>query len=191
MFLGHGAQFKNLKFKNLFLNPKKNLNFNSIVGQVGMGKSSLLSAMLGEMVKLSGHINTHGRVAYVPQQAWIQNGTVEYNIMFGKDHDKAKYKKVLASCALEPDLKMLPGGDQTEIGEKGINLSGGQKQRISMARAVYSDGDLYLLDDPLSAVDAHVGAHMFTEVIGSTGLLKGKTRILVTHRYISIDIVRN
>ena len=114
-----------------------------------------------------------GRVAYVPQQAWIQNATVEYNIYFGSKADKSRYRKVLDACALVPDLQMLPGGDQTEIGEKGINLSGGQKQRISMARAVYSDGDLFLLDDPLSAVDAHVGAHMYEKVLSSkTGLLR-------------------
>lgn len=153
----------------------------AVVGQVGAGKSSLLNAILGEMIRNGGQINTRGRVAYVPQQAWIQNATVEYNIHFGKPKDAARYKSVLEACALTPDLKMLPGGDQTEIGEKGINLSGGQKQRISMARAVYSDGDLYLLDDPLSAVDAHVGAHMFEKAIGPKGLLAGKTRVLVTH----------
>jgi len=114
-----------------------------------------------------------GRIAFVPQQAWIQNGTVEYNIYFGSEANKSRYRKVLEACALVPDLQMLPGGDQTEIGEKGINLSGGQKQRISMARAVYSDGDLFLLDDPLSAVDAHVGAHMFDKVLSSkTGMLR-------------------
>ena len=118
------------------------------------------------MDRVSGNINTRGSVAYVPQQAWIQNGTVEYNIHFGKPSDKKRYDKVLEACALVTDLKILPGGDQTEIGEKGINLSGGQKQRISMARAVYNNGDLYLLDDPLSAVDAHVGAHIFENVIG-------------------------
>lgn len=125
-----------------------------------------------------GHINTRGSIAYVPQQAWIQNGTLKYNIEFGHQIDAAKYQKVLEACALVPDLKMLPGGDMTEIGEKGINLSGGQKQRISMARAVYAEGDLYLLDDPLSAVDAHVGAHMYEKVIGAKGLLKVIERLL-------------
>ena len=105
--------------------------------QVGSGKSSLLNAFLGELVRIGGHINTKGRVAYVPQQAWIQNGTLEYNIKFAHGSDRDRYQRVLDSCALLPDLKMLPGGDQTEIGEKGINLSGGQKQRISMAR--YTD----------------------------------------------------
>ena len=154
----------------------------AVVGQVGAGKSSLLNAFLGEMVRTSGAINVKGQVAYVPQQAWIQNGTVEYNIQFGQGKDEKKYKSVLDSCALVPDLEMLPGGDQTEIGEKGINLSGGQKQRISLARAVYSEGDLYLLDDPLSAVDAHVGAHIFDHVLSPVkGLLRDKTRVLVTH----------
>ena len=153
----------------------------AVVGQVGAGKSSLLSALLGEMETKKGSVNLNGTTSYVPQQAWIQNATVQYNITFGKEFDRQLYNKVLDSCALKPDLKMLPGGDQTEIGEKGINLSGGQKQRISMARAVYNDGQIYLLDDPLSAVDSHVGAHIFEKVIGHEGLLQGKTRILVTH----------
>ena len=104
-----------------------------------------------------------------------------YNITFGKKLKQELYDRVLDACAMVTDLAMLPGGDQTEIGEKGINLSGGQKQRISMARAVYSNGGLYLLDDPLSAVDSHVGKHIFEKVIGPKGLLKKKTRILVTH----------
>ena len=106
---------------------------------------------------------------------------MKYNINFGKPFDPKLYDKVLGACALKPDLKMLPGGDQTEIGEKGINLSGGQKQRVSMARAAYNGGGLFLLDDPLSAVDAHVGKHIFEQVIGPRGLLRNKTRLLVTH----------
>ena len=113
------------------------------------GKSSLISAMLGEMNIVSGSVNTNGKIAYVPQQAWMQNETLKNNITFGKKYNDNLYKKVIESCALIPDLQILQGGDQTEIGEKGINLSGGQKQRISMARAVYSNSDLYLLDDPL------------------------------------------
>ena len=105
--------------------------------------------MLGEMNVISGHINTSGKIAYVPQQAWMQNETLKNNILFGKKYNENLYKKVIESCALIPDLQILQGGDQTEIGEKGINLSGGQKQRISMARAVYNNGDIYLLDDPL------------------------------------------
>uniref|UniRef100_A0A8B9JZP1 ABC-type glutathione-S-conjugate transporter n=1 Tax=Astyanax mexicanus TaxID=7994 RepID=A0A8B9JZP1_ASTMX len=153
----------------------------AVVGAVGSGKSSLVSALLGEMHSLSGSVNIKGDVAYVPQQAWVQNATLRDNVLFGSDPDERRFCRVLEACALEPDLDLLPAGVQTEIGEKGINLSGGQKQRVSLARAVYSSADIYLLDDPLSAVDAHVGKHLFEKVIGPRGLLKDKTRILVTH----------
>ncbi|KAL4706573.1 hypothetical protein ACJJTC_015771, partial [Scirpophaga incertulas] len=153
----------------------------AVVGAVGSGKSSLLSALLGEMNKVSGRINITGEIAYVPQQAWIQNATLQDNILFGKALDKNRYNTVITVCALKPDFEVLPGGDQTEIGEKGINLSGGQKQRVSLARAVYYDADIYYLDDPLSAVDSHVGKHIFEKVIGPNGMLKGKTRVWVTH----------
>uniref|UniRef100_A0A8C5JVZ0 MRP2 protein n=1 Tax=Junco hyemalis TaxID=40217 RepID=A0A8C5JVZ0_JUNHY len=153
----------------------------AVVGPVGSGKSSLVSAMLGEMENIKGHINIQGSLAYVPQQAWIQNATLKDNIIFGSEVDEARYQQVLKACALLPDLELLPAGDQTEIGEKGINLSGGQKQRVSLARAVYSDADIYVLDDPLSAVDAHVGKYLFEHVLGPKGLLQKKTRILVTH----------
>ncbi|KFP32343.1 Canalicular multispecific organic anion transporter 2, partial [Colius striatus] len=153
----------------------------AIVGHVGCGKSSLVSALLGEMEKLEGEVAVMGSVAYVPQQAWIQNATLKNNILFGQAHNEQKYQNVLEACALKTDLEVLPGGDQTEIGEKGINLSGGQRQRVSLARAVYSNSDIYLLDDPLSAVDSHVAKHIFDKVIGPDGVLKGKTRILVTH----------
>ncbi|XP_066599372.1 multidrug resistance-associated protein 1 isoform X2 [Prorops nasuta] len=153
----------------------------AVVGTVGSGKSSMISALLGEMEKLSGRVNTKGSIAYVSQQAWIQNATLQDNVLFGKPMNKSLYNRVIEACALSPDLKMLPAGDQTEIGEKGINLSGGQKQRVALARAVYNDSDVYFLDDPLSAVDSHVGKHIFDNVIGSTGLLKKKTKILVTH----------
>ncbi|XP_076072760.1 multidrug resistance-associated protein 1-like isoform X1 [Mytilus galloprovincialis] len=153
----------------------------AVVGQVGCGKSSLLSAILGEMDTISGKVNVKGSMAYVAQQAWIQNTTLQNNILFGKNLNQSEYDKVLDGTALRPDLEILPGGDQTEIGEKGINLSGGQKQRVSLARAVYQDADVYLLDDPLSAVDSHVGKHIFDEVLGPNGLLRNKTRILVTH----------
>ncbi|XP_063866563.1 multidrug resistance-associated protein 1-like isoform X5 [Scylla paramamosain] len=153
----------------------------AVVGTVGAGKSSLCSAILGEMEKQSGRVNVKGSVAYVAQQPWIQNNTVENNILFNQIKDKDFYNKCIQSCALSSDLEILPGGDQTEIGEKGINLSGGQKQRVSLARALYSDADIFLLDDPLSAVDSHVGKHIFDHVIGPSGMLKHKTRILVTH----------
>ncbi|XP_058792378.1 multidrug resistance-associated protein 1 isoform X9 [Phymastichus coffea] len=153
----------------------------AVVGTVGSGKSSLISAMLGEMEKLSGRVNTKGSIAYVSQQAWIQNATLQNNILFGKPLEKALYHRVVEACALTPDLKVLPAGDQTEIGEKGINLSGGQKQRVSLARAVYNNSDIYFLDDPLSAVDSHVGKHIFENLIGPKGLMRKKTRVLVTH----------
>uniref|UniRef100_A0A8C2BI98 ATP-binding cassette, sub-family C (CFTR/MRP), member 3 n=1 Tax=Cyprinus carpio TaxID=7962 RepID=A0A8C2BI98_CYPCA len=153
----------------------------AVVGHVGCGKTSLVCALLGEMEKLEGQISIRGSVAYVPQQAWIQNATVRDNILFGRPYVEQKYRCVLEACALTPDLEVLPGGDQTEIGEKGINLSGGQRQRVSLARALYSEADVYLLDDPLSAVDAHVAKHIFDNVIGPEGALKGKTKILVTH----------
>ncbi len=133
------------------------------------------------MEKDSGSVNVQGQVAYVPQQAWMQNATVQDNILFSKEMQNKKYKKTIEACALEADISILPGGDLTEIGEKGINLSGGQKQRVSLARAVYSDADVYLMDDPLSAVDSHVGKHIFEQVIGHDGLLQEKTRVLVTH----------
>jgi ABC-type multidrug transport system fused ATPase/permease subunit len=124
-------------------------------------------------------VNISGRTSYVPQQAWIQNETLKNNIIFNRDShiDEEFYQKVIDNCQLLPDLKIMAGGDSTEIGEKGINLSGGQKQRISLARAVYADTDIYLLDDPLSAVDAHVGKHLFDKVLGPKGLLKNKVNI--------------
>uniref|UniRef100_A0A665WLW5 Multidrug resistance-associated protein 1 n=1 Tax=Echeneis naucrates TaxID=173247 RepID=A0A665WLW5_ECHNA len=155
----------------------------AVVGHVGSGKSSLLSALLGEMDKLEGTVAVKGSVAYVPQQAWIQNSTLRDNIMFGQERREAWYQLVVEACALQPDLEILPAGDKTEIGEKGVNLSGGQKQRVSLARAVYCERAVYLLDDPLSAVDAHVGKHIFDQVIGPQGLLKDKTRVLVTNGF--------
>ena len=153
----------------------------AIVGSVGAGKSSLLSALLGDTYKVQGQVTLRGSLAYVPQTAWIMNASVKDNILFGCSFDESFYHQVLEDCGLVPDLEMLPLGDETEIGERGINLSGGQKQRISIARAVYSRADIYLLDDPLSAVDAHVGKHIFDRVFGPKGLLKNKARILVTH----------
>uniref|UniRef100_A0A8C2VPQ5 ATP binding cassette subfamily C member 3 n=1 Tax=Chinchilla lanigera TaxID=34839 RepID=A0A8C2VPQ5_CHILA len=153
----------------------------AVVGPVGCGKSSLVSALLGEMEKLEGTVSVKGSVAYVPQQAWIQNCTLQENVLFGRAMNPKRYQQALEACALLADLEVLPGGDQTEIGEKGINLSGGQRQRVSLARAVYSDADIFLLDDPLSAVDSHVAKHIFDHVIGPEGVLAGKTRVLVTH----------
>lgn len=153
----------------------------AVVGRVGQGKSSLLSAILGEMYTLHGRVFVRGRIAYVPQHAWILNASVKDNILFGQPYDESCYLKVLYSSGLEPDLAILPAGDMTEIGERGINLSGGQKQRVSLARAAYANADIYLLDDPLSAVDAHVNRHLWNHLLGNEGMLKDKTRILVTH----------
>ncbi|KAF9131983.1 hypothetical protein BG015_003780, partial [Linnemannia schmuckeri] len=153
----------------------------AIVGRIGQGKSSLLNAIMGEMYKKQGVVKVYGDVVYVPQQAWICNATVKDNILFGKPFDKDLYDRIVTASGLCPDLDMLPAGDPTEIGERGINLSGGQKQRVSLARAAYQDADVYLLDDPLSAVDAHVDQHLWQHLIGPQGLLKYKTRVLVTH----------
>ncbi|NXC16423.1 MRP6 protein, partial [Corythaeola cristata] len=153
----------------------------AVVGQVGAGKSSLLSALLGELEKTDGCMTMKGTAAYVPQQAWIQNASVEDNILFGKEMDETWFNRVIDACALQPDLESFPAGQNSEIGEKGINISGGQKQRVNLARAVYQNASIYLLDDPLSAVDAHVRQHIFEHVLGPNGLLKDKTRVLVTH----------
>lgn len=153
----------------------------AVVGRIGQGKSSLLNAIMGEMYKKQGSVKVYGDVAYVPQQAWICNATVKDNILFGKPFDQDLYDQIVTASGLRPDLEMLPAGDLTEIGERGINISGGQKQRVSLARAAYQDADVYLLDDPLSAVDAHVDQHLWQHLIGPQGLLKDKTRVLVTH----------
>ncbi|KAF6841727.1 ABC transporter family protein [Colletotrichum plurivorum] len=152
----------------------------AVIGSVGSGKTSLLAALAGDMRKTSGEVVLGASRAFCPQYAWIQNATVRDNILFGKDMDKAWYDKVINACALRPDLAMLPNGDMTEIGERGITISGGQKQRLNIARAIYFDSDIVLMDDPLSAVDAHVGRHIFDNAI--SGLLKGKCRILATHQ---------
>ncbi|KAM7039076.1 ATP-binding cassette sub-family C member 6 isoform 6-T6 [Acridotheres tristis] len=153
----------------------------AVVGQVGAGKSSLLAALLGELQATDGCVTMKGTAAYVPQQAWVLNASVEDNILFGKEMDEIWFNRVTEACALHPDLETFPAGQKSEIGEKGINLSGGQKQRVNLARAVYQKASIYLLDDPLSAVDAHVGQHIFERVLGPNGLLKDKTRVLVTH----------
>ncbi|XP_043689686.1 ABC transporter C family member 3-like isoform X4 [Telopea speciosissima] len=165
----------------------KDLNFQvyhgmrvAICGPVGSGKSSLLSCMLGEMHKVSGTVNLSGTKAYVAQSPWIQSGKIVENILFGKEMDIERYEKVLEACALKRDLEILPFGDQTIIGERGINLSGGQKQRIQIARALYQDADIYLFDDPFSAVDAHTGTHLFKECLLEH--LGSKTVIYVTHQ---------
>lgn len=152
----------------------------AIVGGVGSGKTSLLAALAGDMRKTAGTVKRGARVAYCPQYAWIQNASVKENIIFGREFQEKWYSEVVEACALTPDLEMLPAGDATEIGERGITVSGGQKQRLNIARAIYFDADIILLDDPLSAVDAHVGKHLFDKAI--CGLLKKKCRILATHQ---------
>ncbi|XP_033647488.1 ATP-binding cassette sub-family C member 9-like [Asterias rubens] len=156
-----------------------------IIGGVGSGKSSLVSAMQGEMTTLSGSVQYSGSkmsVAYASQKAWLMNATLQDNILFGERFNFRKYKKTIDVCAMKPDIDILPGGDQTEIGEKGIKLSGGQKQRISVARTVYSGRDIIILDDPLSALDVHVGSHVFQKAIVGTLLRKKQTVVLVTHQ---------
>ncbi|KDO28591.1 hypothetical protein SPRG_06447 [Saprolegnia parasitica CBS 223.65] len=151
----------------------------AVVGAVGSGKSSLLHGLLGNVPCTQGHVHLRGSIAYVGQQPFIQNATLRDNITFGLPFDARKYKHAVAVSSLQADLAVLPGGDLTEIGEKGINLSGGQRTRVALARAVYMDADVYLLDDPLAAVDAHVGADIFNQCIGTA--LKGKLVVLVTN----------
>nr|XP_027796462.1 multidrug resistance-associated protein 6 [Marmota flaviventris] len=155
----------------------------AVVGPVGSGKSSLLSALLGELSTVEGSVSIKGPVAYVPQEAWVQNSSVVENVCFRRPLDLPWLDTVLEACALRPDVDSFPAGVHTRIGEQGMNLSGGQKQRLSLARAVYRKAAVYLLDDPLAALDAHVGQHVFTQVIGPGGLLQGTTRILVTHTH--------
>uniref|UniRef100_A0A8C0SL69 Multidrug resistance-associated protein 4 n=1 Tax=Canis lupus familiaris TaxID=9615 RepID=A0A8C0SL69_CANLF len=152
----------------------------AVIGPVGAGKSSLLSAVLGELPRNQGLVSVHGRIAYVSQQPWVFPGTVRSNILFGKKYEKERYEKVIKACALRKDLQCLEDGDLTVIGDRGATLSGGQKARINLARAVYQDADIYLLDDPLSAVDAEVGRHLFELCICQT--LHEKITILVTHQ---------
>ncbi|XP_046891464.1 multidrug resistance-associated protein 5 [Hypomesus transpacificus] len=151
-----------------------------ICGSVGSGKTSLISAILGQMTLLEGSVAVDGDFAYAAQQAWIFNASLRDNILFGKDYEEERYQAVLSACCLRPDLAILPNADLTEIGERGANLSGGQRQRISLARALYSDRSIYILDDPLSALDAHVGNHIFNNAIKKQ--LRQKTIMFVTHQ---------
>ncbi|CAD6264657.1 unnamed protein product [Miscanthus lutarioriparius] len=152
----------------------------AICGEVGSGKSTLLAAVLGEVPKTEGMIQVCGKIAYVSQNAWIQTGTVQDNILFGSSMDRQRYQETLERCSLVKDLEMLPYGDNTQIGERGVNLSGGQKQRVQLARALYQNADIYLLDDPFSAVDAHTATSLFNEYV--MGALSDKTVLLVTHQ---------
>ncbi|KAJ2758485.1 hypothetical protein H4S06_002678, partial [Coemansia sp. BCRC 34490] len=184
--------------------------FSLVAGPTGSGKSSLLAALIGEMTLTRGRIllpTMHSRdmadkdtkykdiielsgdnglvirdIAYVAQEAWLRNATVRENILFDEPYNRERYEQVLHACALKPDLRVLMAGDQTEIGERGVTLSGGQKQRVALARAVYSSRSILLIDDCLSAVDAHTAKHILTECLAnSAGLMQGRTRVLVTH----------
>ncbi|KAL4792353.1 P-loop containing nucleoside triphosphate hydrolase protein [Aspergillus venezuelensis] len=166
--------------ENIDLSCRKG-ELNCIVGRVGSGKSSLLQALLGDLWKKDGEVVVRGRIAYVAQAAWVMNASVRENIVFGHRWDPQFYDLTVEACALLDDFKNLPDGDQTEVGERGISLSGGQKARLTLARAVYARADIYLLDDVLSAVDQHVGRHLINNVLGRSGILSSKTRILATN----------
>lgn len=168
-----------LTIENVNLKVKRG-NKVAVCGPVGAGKSSVLYALLGEIPKVSGNVNVCGSIAYVSQASWIQSGTVRDNILFGKPMNKIKYDEAIRVTALDKDIENFDYGDLTEIGQRGINMSGGQKQRIQLARAVYDDADIYLLDDPFSAVDAHTAATLFNDCVISA--LANKTVILVTHQ---------
>ncbi|KAI3889461.1 hypothetical protein MKX03_014589 [Papaver bracteatum] len=152
----------------------------AICGTVGSGKSSLLSCIIGEIPKIFGTVKVSGTKAYVPQSSWILTGNIRDNILFGNPYDQVKYERTVRACALTKDFELFQAGDLTEIGERGINMSGGQKQRIQLARAAYQDADIYILDDPFSAVDAHTGRQLFEECL--MGILKDKTILYVTHQ---------
>jgi len=175
--------------KDINLDIKKG-SFVAILGDVGSGKSSFLFSLAGEMkyqVENQPEIIINGDMSQVPQQSWILNTTVKKNILFGQEFDQKKYNDVLKYSCLKSDLDILINQDETEIGEKGVNLSGGQKARVSLARALYKNSDIYLFDDPLSAVDAHVGNYILKECF--MGYLKEKTRVLVTHKFESLKYV--
>jgi ABC-type multidrug transport system fused ATPase/permease subunit len=172
----------------------KNINFKAkkgeltcILGKVGSGKSTFLKCLLGELTMIPTNdkepceIKINGSIAYCSQIPWIINATFKDNILFGHKYDEEFYNKTIKVCQLLPDLEILPDGHETLVGEKGISLSGGQKARLSLARAIYTRSDVYLFDDILSAVDAHVGQKIIDEVLGKNGILKTKTKILCTN----------
>ncbi|KAF7996688.1 hypothetical protein HCN44_002334 [Aphidius gifuensis] len=162
---------------NMQVNPGQLV---AIVGPVGSGKSSLLNVILKELAVYQGSVDVQGNIAYACQEPWLFAGSVRNNILFGRALDQKRYERVVKVCQLKRDYQLFPYGDKTIVGDRGVSLSGGQRARINLARAVYADAPIYLFDDPLSAVDAHVGKHMFEECIEK--YLKGKTRILVTHQ---------
>ncbi|XP_045472555.1 ATP-binding cassette sub-family C member 4-like [Harmonia axyridis] len=152
----------------------------AVIGPVGSGKSSLLKLLLGELIPSSGVVEFSGDISYASQEPWLFASNVRNNILFGEEYNRSHYKTVVRVCALEKDFEQFPEGDKTRVGDRGVSLSGGQRARINLARAVYKDSDIYLLDDPLSAVDTKVGRHLFDKCILEH--LRGKTRILVTHQ---------
>ncbi|CAH3108598.1 unnamed protein product [Pocillopora meandrina] len=161
-----------------FFAPSKSLTV--ITGPVGSGKSTLLAVIAGEISNASGTIDHQGSFIYLPQTAWVFSGTIKENILFGQPLEESKYERIIDVCALKEDFQRLPDGDQTVVGERGEVLSGGQQARVSLARAVYADGDIYLLDDPLSAVDVEVGQHIFTKCVKD--LLGNKIVLLASHQ---------
>ncbi|XP_075236428.1 ATP-binding cassette sub-family C member 4-like [Lycorma delicatula] len=158
-----------------------------VIGSVGSGKSSFLHLLLGEIEIIKGNIEVLGSISYASQEAWIFSGSIRQNILFGQPFDRKHYREVTRACALERDFDLLPNGDMTLVGERGASLSGGQKARVNLARAIYKEADIYLLDDPLSAVDTHVGKHLFNNCI--KGYLAKKTVILITHQLQHINAV--
>ena len=171
--------FENPTLKNISFSVKKG-TLCALVGKIGCGKSTALMSFFNEVPKTTGELRFSGRLAYVEQEVVIYPGTVRSNILFGKPYDEEKYRKITEACCLLDDFKAFANGDLTEIGERGVNMSGGQKARTSLARALYSDADIYLLDDPLSAVDTKVAKNLFNHAI--RGVLKDKTVLLATHQ---------
>ncbi|KAL5474409.1 hypothetical protein EMCRGX_G026352 [Ephydatia muelleri] len=175
-----GIDDEKMSLQNISFTVNKDATFLAVVGPVGSGKSTLLQCILGELHPVHGAVDGKGKIAYAPQDPWLFTGTLRENILFGCPLYVDWYDAVLDACALHQDIEQLPNGDLTLIGERGVTLSGGQKARVSLARAIYVDYDVYLLDDPLSAVDAVVAKHIFERCI--CGLLKDRLVVLVTHQ---------
>nr|CAD7256243.1 unnamed protein product [Timema shepardi] len=175
-----------LKDISLSVEPNKLI---AVIGPVGAGKTSLLHMMLGELPVTSGYISVNGLMSYASQEPWLFAGSVRQNILFGQQFDRERYFEVVNVCSLERDFTLLPYGDKTIVGDKGISLSGGQRARINLARACYKNADIYLLDDPLSAVDAHVGRELFE--LCFKGYLRPKGCVLITHQIQYLKLVDN
>jgi ABC-type lipoprotein export system ATPase subunit len=179
-FKWDGAESDLPTIRGISISAKKGSKI-AIVGDVGCGKSSVLAALLGQIRQVRGEtVRVYGTTAYMSQEAWLLNLTLRDNVTFGQEFQTEKYKEVIRVCSLQRDLTLLLSGDRTEIAERGANLSGGQRQRVSLARAVYYDADIILMDDPLSAVDQHVGRHIFEECI--LKYLANKTVVIVMNQ---------